>query len=143
VPPPPPGPIQQTTVATQRAALQALGLTGLYLEFGLRLVAEDVGWLTHTATFEDAVRKVQRRFPVLARLSESYGKGAKKEDERRRSGSGAGSRPPPGLPERGRTLNDAASSRRLTEEEVGRFGELEEVPLEREDDEWDELCGDA
>jgi hypothetical protein len=113
----------------------------------LRLVAEDVGWLTHTATFEDAMRKVQRRFPVLARLSESYGKGAKKEDERRRSGSGAGSRPPPGLPERGRTLNDgaaaAAASRRLTEEEVGRFAELEEVPLEREDDEWDEVCGEA
>jgi hypothetical protein len=43
-------------------------------------------------------------------------------------------------------LNDgaaAASSRRLTEEEVGRFGELEEVPLEHEDDEWDSLYGDA
>jgi hypothetical protein len=56
-PPPPPGPIQQTSVATQRAALQALGLTGLYLKFGLRLVAGDVGWLTHTTTFEDAVQK--------------------------------------------------------------------------------------
>jgi hypothetical protein len=37
----------------------------------------------------------------------------------------------------------AAASRRLTEEEVGRFAELEEVPLEREDDEWDEVCGEA
>jgi hypothetical protein len=84
---------------------------------------------------------------MLTRLGKSYGKGAKKEDERRRSSSGAGSRPPPTLPERGRAMAEGSSSSvspgRLTEEEVGRFGELEEVPLQHEDDEWDSLYGDT
>jgi hypothetical protein len=81
---PPPGPIQQTSLAAQEAALQALGLTGTYLEHALRLAAEDVGWLTHTATFEDAVRKVHKRFPMLGKLGESYGRGARKASARRR-----------------------------------------------------------
>jgi hypothetical protein len=82
---------------------------------------------------------------MLTRLGESYGKGAKKEDERRRSSSGAGSRPLPSLPERGRAVADGAASpsKRLTEEEVGRFAELEEVPLQHEDDGWDSLYGDT
>jgi hypothetical protein len=35
----------------------------------------------------------------------------------------------------------ASPSKRLTEEEVGRFAELEEVPLQHEDDGWDSLYG--
>jgi hypothetical protein len=49
------------------------------------------------------------------------------------------------LPERGRAVADGAASpsKRLTEEEVGRFAELEEVPLQHEDDGWDSLYGDT
>lgn len=85
------------------------------------------------------MQKLTRRFPTLKRLGESYGKGAKKESERRRSSSGsvAGS----GLLEHGQE-NAGTSSRRLTREEVGRFAEMQEVPLRGEDDEWDSLYGD-
>ena len=110
---PPPGPIEETALAAQRAALQALGLTGTYLEHGLRLAAEDVGWLTHTATFEDAVQKVQTRFPMLKKLGESYGKGARKESARRRE-SGAAAAP-------------AGGCQRLSREELAQFGAMEEV----------------
>lgn len=144
-PPPPPGPIQQSSIATQKAALQALGLTSNYLELGLRIVAEDVGWLTHTATFEDAVQKIHRRFPMVTRLSESYGKGAKREDDRRRSNSGAGSaQTATAIDRESGSGSVASSSRRLTEEEIGRFGALEEVPLDnKEADEWGSFSSDA
>ena len=108
---PPPGPIEETALTAQRAALQALGLTGTYLEHGLRLAAEDVGWLTHTATFEDAVQKVQKRFPMLKKLGESYGKGARKESARRRESA---------PPVRG-------ACQRLSREELAQFGAMEEV----------------
>ena len=83
-PTPPPGPIEQTGLAAQRAALQALGLTGTYLEHGLRLAAEDVGWLTRTLQFEDAVHAVQRRFPMLKKLGET----AKARRRRERGATG-------------------------------------------------------
>lgn len=144
-PPPPPGPIQQSSTATQKAALYALGLTSNYLELGLRIVAEDVGWLTHTATFEDAVQKIHRRFPMLTRLGESYGKGAKKEDDRRRSNSGAGSVQAAAASDRESGSGGVASSssRRLTEEEIGRFAAVEEVPFGKEADEWGSFSNDA
>lgn len=80
------------------------------------------------------MQKLTRRFPTLKRLGESYGKGAKKESERRRSNSG--------LLEHSQE-NAGTSSRRLTREEVGRFAEMQEVPLRGEDDEWDSLYGDT
>lgn len=83
---------------------------------------------------------------MLTRLGESYGKGAKKENERRRSNSNAP--PRPGTLDRsgqalGSVFGASSSSRRLTEEEVSRFGELEEVPLQEDEDEWDSLYGDT
>lgn len=127
-PTPPPGPIEQTGLAAQRAALQALGLTGTYLEHGLRLAAEDVGWLTNTLPFEDAVHAVQRRFPMLKKLSDSYGKGAREERARRSREEIPGAR----LRE-WRALGTAAAppaaraSQRLSKEEHERFGAMEEV----------------
>jgi hypothetical protein len=121
---PPPGPIQQTSLAAQEAALQALGLTGTYLEHALRLAAEDVGWLTHTATFEDAVRKVHKRFPMLGKLGESYGRGARKASARRRGQGKDGVRllewEPP-------SRSAGERYQRLSEGELERFGGVEEV----------------
>ena len=107
----------------------------------MRLAAEDVGLLTHTATFEDAMQKLTRRFPTLKKLSESYGRGAKKESQRRQSmsNSAAGS----GLLEGNGQIAGPSSLRRLTRDELSRFGELEEIPLREEDDEWDSLYGDT
>lgn len=86
------------------------------------------------------MQKLTRRFPTLKRLGESYGKGAKKERARRRSNSSsaAGS----GLLEHSQE-NAGTSSRRLTREEASRFGEMQEVPLKDDDDEWDSLYGDT
>ncbi|KAM0721248.1 hypothetical protein Q7P37_003536 [Cladosporium fusiforme] len=134
--PPPPGPIQQTTVAAQRAALQALGLTGVYLELGLRLIAEDVGWMMHTASVEDAMRSLRERFPLLARLGESYGRGANAERERRLSQS--------------QLVADEREERIFMREVLGddgeTGGEMEDVPLGNEgegDEEWDALYGET
>ena len=84
---------------------------------------------------------------MLARLGESYGKGAKKESARRRSDANA----KPGLAIGGGGVwgangsgAEASGSRKLTAEELGRFGALEEVPAqEGEEDEWDSLYGDT
>lgn len=149
-PPPPsaPGPIQQTTLATQKAALQTLGLTGAYLEYGLRLFAEDVGWLTHTATFEEAVRGISRRFPVIGRLGQSYGEGAR-EEVRRRSGWGFGCEfalRAVGVEVRAEPAGSdgvVVEGLRPAAAERFRIAELEDVPLQSSgedgDDEGDEL----
>lgn len=132
-PTPPPGPIEQTGLAAQRAALQALGLTGTYLEHGLRLAAEDVGWLTRTLQFEDAVHAVQRRFPMLKKLGESYGEGAKKERARRYREEIPGARLLEWRSLSGATVaatstrGAARASQRLSREELERFGAMEEV----------------
>ncbi|GAB7323590.1 hypothetical protein MBLNU13_g07084t1 [Cladosporium sp. NU13] len=135
-PTPPPGPIEQTALAAQRAALQALGLTGTYLEHGLRLAAEDAGWLTHTLQFEDAVHAVQRRFPMLKKLSESYGEGARKERARRyrEEVPGARLREWRGLQDSlgvaaaaAPTRGEARAYQRLSKEELEVFGAMEEA----------------
>jgi hypothetical protein len=86
-----------------------------------------VGWLTNTLPFEDAVHAVQRRFPMLKKLSDSYGKGAREERARRHREEIPGAR----LRE-WRALGAAApptarASQRLSMEEYERFGAMEEV----------------
>lgn len=87
------------------------------------------------------MQKLTKRFPTLKRLGESYGKGARKESQRRQSmsNSAAGS----GLLEGSGHIAGPTSSRRLTTDELSRFGELEEIHLKEEDDEWDSLYGDT
>jgi hypothetical protein len=94
-------------------------------------VAEDVGWLTHTATFEDAVGKLKARFPVRGRVEESFGRGAGRGVEGRRrgrsgAGSGSGSGSATGL--RPGAASDARDQvvERLETEEIARFGDLED-----------------
>ena len=86
-----------------------------------------MGWLTNTLPFEDAVHAVQRRFPMLKKLSDSYGKGAREERARRSREEIPGAR----LRE-WRALGTAApptarASQRLSKEEHERFGAMEEV----------------
>lgn len=94
------------------------------------------------------MQKVHKRFPLLKTLGESYGKGARKERERRREvanprprllewngGDPFGAAAPP-------TRGAAGRYRRLRDEELGNFGELGEVPLLREEsEEWDPMLG--
>ena len=140
------GPIQLTTLATRRAALQALGLTGTYLELALRYVAEDVGWLTHTETFEEVVGQFRERLPpcppcpvLVRRLGESFERGASRgvEGRRERSGSGGGVVGPPSVTRRlGR---EQPVVERLGREAIALFGEVEEAPVEDDGEEWEEF----
>lgn len=109
----------------------------MYLELALRLVAEDVGWMTHTASFEDAMRSLRQRFPLLARLGESYGRGARAERERRLS---------QGPPVAGEQREETIVMREVIESADGARGEMQEVSLDDGgdgDEEWDALYGET
>ena len=137
------GPIQLTTLATRRAALQALGLTGTYLELALRCLAEDVGRLTHTETFEGVVERVREKFPpcpeFVRRLGESFERGAGRERERSGSGGGVEGRERRGRREGKEREQQQRVVERLGREELGLFGEVEEAPVEDDGEEWEEF----
>jgi hypothetical protein len=135
-----------------------LGFTGTYLELALRHAAEDVGWLTHTATFEEGmekcvagVRRVRERFPVIGRVEESFGRGAGRGAARLRGRRGVrfgdvgvGSSDGGGGDGGGGSSSSATSGEqavveRLGEEELARFGEVEETPIEDDGEEWEEF----
>lgn len=75
---------------------------------------------------------VQRRFPMLKKLGESYGEGAKKERARRYREEVPGARllewrALPGAAAAAPTKGAARASQRLSKEELERFGAMEEV----------------
>lgn len=104
----------------------------------MRVVAEEVGWFTHTSTFEDVSRKLKGRFPFLARVGASYGKGAR-EESARRSGQGQGIKAMGGS-----GGGEAVKTKNVRGESDGDDGGMEEVSLEdAEDDEWHSVEGEA
>lgn len=82
------------------------------------------------------MQEVHKRFPMLGKLGESYGKGARKESQRRQKvadprprlleWTGQGNAPP--------SRSAASRYQRLSDAEHERFVAREEIPLLGEDD---------
>lgn len=105
--------------------------------------------MTNTASFEDVMRNLRERFPLLARLGESYGRGARAERQRRLSEVVERPALPAAPATEGRAERIVMTGFVTTEDGGEVVGELEDVPLVEAGDvgegeeEWDALYGET